>query len=224
MKRALWFSLAVVVGWWVFAVARQVVVAPSPDNVTEILASVAVKAVLFTIIIAALMRAAGERITDLGFRPPSLREALLVGVPLTLALFVVTNVVLNTALSALLGGGSGRSIAHLFRDPAEAPLWVLTAVVGGGWAEELERAFILTRFERLFGRAGLVAGIVLGTLVFGMGHLYQGPAGAISAGFTGLVFAFAFLRRRRVMDAMLLHAAFDLLGIAAAYALYATRS
>ncbi len=32
--------------------------------------------------------------------------------------------------------------------------------------------------------------------------------------------AFIYLRRRRVMDAMLVHAAFDLLGIAAAYALY----
>ena len=223
MRRALGFSLAVILGWWTFAVARQVVVAPSPGSVGEILAAVAVKAVLFTLVIAGLMHAAGERIGDLGLRPPSLREALLVGVPLTLALFVVTNVVLNTALSALLGGGSSRSIAHLFREPAQAPLWVLAAVIGGGWAEELERAFILTRFERRFGRAGLVTGIVLSTLVFGIGHLYQGPAGAISAGFTGLVFALVFLRRRRVMDAMLLHAAFDLLGIAAAYALYATR-
>jgi membrane protease YdiL (CAAX protease family) len=182
-----------------------------------------VKATLFTVVMAALMRAAGERIADLGFRLPSLREALVVGVPLTLALFVVTNIVLNTALTALLGGGSSHSIAHLFRDPAQAPLWVLTALVGGGYAEELERAFVLTRFERRFGRAGLVVGIVLSTIVFGLGHLYQGPAGAISAGFTGLACVFVFLRRRRVMDAMLVHAAFDLLGIAAAYALYANR-
>jgi len=224
MKRGLWISLVVILGWWMFVLLRQALVAPSPGSVAEILPVVTVKAVLFTIVIAALMKAAGERFGDLGFRPPSLREAIRIGVPLTLVLFVLTNAVLNTALSALLGGGSSRSIAHLFRDPSQAPLWVLTAVIGGGYAEELERAFVLTRFERLFGRTGLVVGLLMSTIVFGIGHLYQGPAGAISAGFTGLACAFTFLQRRRVMDAMLLHAAFDLLGIAAAYALYAPRS
>jgi membrane protease YdiL (CAAX protease family) len=188
--------------------------------VQQSLLYVCIKAVAFALVVTVLLRAAGERPGDLGFRLPSAREAIVIGVPLTLALFVVVNVVLNTALAAVMGGGSSRSIAHLFRDPSQAPLWILTAIIGGGFAEELERAFILTRFERLFGRPGLVTALVLSTIVFGIGHLYQGPSGAISAACTGLAFAFVFLRRRRVIDAMLVHAAFDLLGIAAAYALY----
>ena len=220
MKRALWFSLVVILAWWAYAVARQLLATPSPKDVQEILLHVCVKAAGFALVVTVLLRAAGERLGDLGFRLPTAREALVIGAPLTLALFVVSNVVLNSALASILGGGSSRSIAHLFRDPAQAPLWVLTAVIGGGFAEELERAFILTRFEKLFGRAGLIAALTLSTIVFGLGHLYQGPAGAISAGFTDLAMAFVYLRRRRVMDAMLVHAAFDLLGIAAAYALY----
>ena len=220
MKRALWISLAVILVWWASAVARQLLTRPSPQDVAQILFYVSVKAAAFALVVTVLMRASGERIGDLGFRLPTAREAIVIGIPFTLALFVVTNVVLNSALASILGGGSSRSIAHLFRDPAQAPLWVLTALIGGGFAEELERAFILTRFEKLFGRAGLIAALTLSTIVFGLGHLYQGPAGAISAGFTGLVMAFVYLRRRRVMDAMLVHAAFDLLGIAAAYALH----
>jgi membrane protease YdiL (CAAX protease family) len=43
----------------------------------------------------------------------------------------------------------------------------------------------------------------------------------VTSGFTGLLLGLIFLQRRRVIDAMAVHALFDLMGIAAAYALYA---
>ena len=112
----------------------------------------------------------------------------------------------------------------MFQDYGEAPWWILTAIVGGGFAEGLLRAFVLTRFDRLLGRAGLVAAVVVDSAVFGLGHLYQGPGGAVSAGITGLLFALIFLRRRRATDSMAAHALFDLLGIAVAYALYGPKT
>lgn len=62
--------------------------------------------------------------------------------------------------------------------------------------------------------------LVIDSVVFGLRHSYQGVNGATQAGLTGLAFALIFLRRRRVVDAMVAHASFDLMGIAAAYALY----
>jgi membrane protease YdiL (CAAX protease family) len=94
-------------------------------------------------------------------------------------------------------------------------------VVGGGFTEELQRAFVLTRFERAFGKAGLVVALLIDSDCFGVGHLYQGYSGAVSAGITGLLLGLVFLHRRRVADAMVAHAGYDLIGVAAAYALYA---
>src|SRR5262249_51644010 len=100
------------------------------------------------------------------------------------------------------------------------PMWFASAIVGGGYGEELGRAFVLTRFEKAFGRPGLVIALVVDTIVFGIGHLYQGPSSAIIAGCSGLALAFIFLWRRRVIDAMAVHALFDLMGIAVAFAVY----
>ena len=100
-------------------------------------------------------------------------------------------------------------------------MWIFSAIVGGGFAEELWRAFVLTRFDALFGRKGVVFALIADSLVFGLGHLYQGPASALTTVFTGALLALIFLWKRRVIDAMVVHALFDLAGIAVAYALYA---
>ena len=61
------------------------------------------------------------------------------------------------------------------------------------------------------------------TAAFGLGHLYQGVRGAIQAAVTGLFFGVVFLKRRRAADSMVVHAIFDLLGVALAYCLYSGR-
>ena len=102
-------------------------------------------------------------------------------------------------------------------------MWIFLAVVGGGFTEELIRAFILTRFERALGLIGLAVAVAVDSIVFGVGHLYQGVTGAGSIGVTGVLFALIFLKRRRVADSMVVHAVFDLFGILLAYLLYAAR-
>jgi membrane protease YdiL (CAAX protease family) len=170
-----------------------------------------------------LLRWSGERFAGLGLDLRSLARSILPGLAVALVLFVVVNAGINVALGPVFDEPTDRRIRTLFRDPREAPWWIGTAIVGGGFAEELGRAFALTRFERLLGRAGLVAALLVDAAVFGLGHLYQGRAAAISSALTGLALAGVFLWRRRVTDAMAAHAWFDLLGIAAAYALYGRR-
>jgi membrane protease YdiL (CAAX protease family) len=52
-------------------------------------------------------------------------------------------------------------------------VWLPIGVIGGGIVEELERAFVLTRFELWMGKNGLYVALVLSSIVFGVAHLYQ---------------------------------------------------
>jgi membrane protease YdiL (CAAX protease family) len=221
-RRALALSVGVIVLYWVgFAASRLLRPHPAPHDVTSIALNVCVRAAVVSVLVWLLLRANGESIRDLGIARDGTGRFLLRSLGLAVALFVVANVVLNSVFSAVLGHGAAPPIAELFRDPREAPYWVFSAIVGGGFAEELTRAFVLTRFEKLLGRWGLAAAFVIDSLVFGLGHLYQGNASAATSAVTGAVLALIFLQRRRVIDAMAVHALFDLMGIAAAYALYA---
>ena len=222
-RGALYASAGVVALYWVAFAARHLLRPhPMPESVAVIALDVGIRFVIVVGLVFALMRAGGESIFDLGFARDGMGRFLLRSGGLAAAMFVLANVVLNSAFASLLGKGSTPPIAELFRDIREAPLWVFCAIVGGGIAEELARAFALTRFEKLWGRWGLTLAFVVDSIVFGLGHLYQGPGSAMTSGITGAWLALIFLQRRRVIDAMAVHALFDLMGIAAAYALYAS--
>lgn len=226
MKRiALPLSIGVILAYWlcsawvVFFRSGEAVV---PTSVSHLVLFVCVKTVVVVVgVIWPLLGANGERLANLGFGLRDLRRAWLRGILLAAALFIV-DVLAGSLLSVvgLGGGGTSPTVIALFRDPWEAPLWVFCAVVGGGFNEELVRAFILTRFEHAFGRWGLALAVVVDSVEFGLGHLYQGVNGAVLTGLSGVLFALIFLHRRRVADAMVAHAGYDLIGVAAAYALY----
>jgi membrane protease YdiL (CAAX protease family) len=221
-KRALAVSVGLIVLYWVGSAASRLLRPhPMPDSVSSIAASVCVRTAIVVGLVWLLMRASGESVRELGVATDGAWRFLVRSLALAAGMFVVANVVLNSLLSALIGRGQAPGIAALFRDPSEAPYWIFSAIVGGGFAEELLRAFVLTRFDKLFGRAGLAAAVVIDSIVFGLGHLYQGNTSAVTSGITGALLALIFLQRRRVVDAMAVHALFDLMGIAAGYALYA---
>jgi membrane protease YdiL (CAAX protease family) len=217
-------SILLIVAYWAVSTAKLLSAGQPyfPDSVRVLALYAALKAVVVLALVWPLLRASGERLTDLGLGLRDVRLALPRGLFLAVAIFLLMNVVVS-GLRSVFGGGTGTApaVVALFRDPGEAPYWVFAAVVGGGFTEELQRAFVLTRFERAFGKAGLVVALLIDSACFGVGHLYQGYSGAVSTGVSGLLFGLVFLRRRRAADAMVAHAGFDLIGVAAAYALYA---
>lgn len=219
-RRALLISVAVIVVYWAASAAQQLLLHSSPSSIQTLLLRKCLEVGITLLLVWLLLRASDHRLTDLGFSPGGPREMLVSVILLPAGLFLLINVVLSSALSVVMHAGTASVVKDLFRDPREAPWWILTAIIGGGFGEELQRAFVLTRFEKAFGRGGLVAAVVVDSVVFGMKHLYQGGSGAISAGISGVAFALIFLRRRQVVDAMVVHAVYDLIGVAAAYALY----
>jgi len=114
----------------------------------------------------------------------------------------------------------GVDLAPLFHNVAQYPIWIFLAVFKGGVVEEGMRVFGLTRFEKVFGRPGLLTAAVVGSIVFGINHLYQGVDSAIGTGVQALLFILIYLRRRRTLEAVAAHAVYDIIGITIAYMIY----
>jgi membrane protease YdiL (CAAX protease family) len=93
----------------------------------------------------------------------------------------------------------------------DAALLLLVAVFAGGLREELQRAFLLDRFERHLGPAWL--GVVLLSIAFGLGHLMQGQDAAVATGALGAFWAVIYLRRRSAVAPFVSHALFDSLQV-----------
>lgn len=225
-RSALPASVVVIVAYWAFSVWAQLFRTGGvavPGSVLVIVAFVSVKTALAVAVVWTLLDANEERIANLGFTGPFLKTALVWGPLVAAGVFVSVNVGLGSVLRTLGAPARPEALRALFRDPREAPLWVFLAVVGGGFTEELIRAFVLTRFESALGRIGLAVAVVVDSAIFGLGHLYQGVTASVQSGITGLLFALIFLKRRRVADSMVVHALFDLFGIALAYFLYAAK-
>lgn len=98
-------------------------------------------------------------------------------------------------------------IEAFMRTPLEAAIFMVVVVLAGGIREELQRAFILRRFEQRLG--GINVGLILFSLVFGALHYDQGFDIAIAIGLLGLLWGILYIRRRSAVAAMVNHASFN---------------
>jgi len=160
------------------------------------------------------LHAHGERARDVFLGPrPVLGEARF-GVPLTLATLAIGIAVLATlrTFAPSLHNVEHNPLQDLMIRPRDAWLFVLVVVVAGGVREEIQRAFVLHRFEVWLG--GGTVGIVIGSAAFGAGHLLQGADAAIATGLLGVFWGIVYLRRRSAVAPIVSHSGFNLLQIA----------
>lgn len=90
----------------------------------------------------------------------------------------------------------------------EAIVFGFIVVIAGGLREEIQRAFILHRFEQSLGGARL--GLLLFSLMFGLGHIEQGADVAITTAALGLFWGVLYLSRRSIVASSVSHAGFNL--------------
>ncbi|HVB37643.1 MAG TPA: CPBP family intramembrane glutamic endopeptidase, partial [Vicinamibacterales bacterium] len=83
--------------------------------------------------------------------------------------------------------------------------------IAGGLREEIQRAFILRRFERYLG--GPTVGIIVSSIGFGAGHIVQGWDAVVTTAALGAFWGVVYLRRRSIAAPVVSHAGFDLLQI-----------
>jgi len=99
-------------------------------------------------------------------------------------------------------------LASLLRNPRDAAVFAVVVVVAGGVREEIQRAFILDRFERHLG--GALTGLGVFSLVFGLGHALQGWDAVLLTATLGVIWGALYLARRSVVAPIVCHAAFNL--------------
>jgi membrane protease YdiL (CAAX protease family) len=58
----------------------------------------------------------------------------------------------------------------LFSSLWNIPVLIFAAIVKGGFSEEIWRVFVLTRFQKVFGKIGIIVALILGSITFGI-HL-----------------------------------------------------
>jgi len=95
--------------------------------------------------------------------------------------------------------------------PHQAAMLGVIAVVAGGVREELQRAFLLRRFEQHLG--GPFVGVIVLSIAFGLGHYPQGWDAVVATGVLGAIWAIVYLRRRSSVAPIVSHAGFNLLEV-----------
>ena len=97
------------------------------------------------------------------------------------------------------------------RGAGEAALVGLVAIVAGGVREEMQRAFMLHRFERHLG--GPAVGVAVLSVGFGLGHALQGWDAVVATAGLGVLWAIVYLRRRSTLAPIVSHACFNALEV-----------
>ena len=146
-------------------------------------------------------------------RRPVLGEARY-GLLLTIVTLAIGIAVLGSirTLLPVLHNVEHNPLQDLMARPRDAWLFVLVVVIAGGVREEIQRAFVLHRFEVWLG--GKWVGVVVGSAAFGAGHLLQGVDAAVATGLLGVFWGIVYLRRRSVVAPIVSHSGFNLLQIA----------
>lgn len=214
-RTALGISLGVIVLYWIYQVVAQRAGPQLPAHFSELVLRIVRNKLIVFFTLFVLLRLEGEGLDSLGVRRDAWPKHLGVGLLIGLAMFVGLNVALDSVMNALIPRppASGPSVLSFFEQPGNLLVWLPIGILGGGIVEELQRIFIFTRFEKWLGRSGLILGVVLSSVMFGFGHLYQGLGSAIATAVSGLVFSLVYLRRRSALEPITAHAFSDVLAM-----------
>jgi membrane protease YdiL (CAAX protease family) len=140
---------------------------------------------------------------------PIVREALL-GLSLVPVVFMLVVVLLLAVRAAapVLHNVPSNPLEEMARGGAiNAAAFGVIAIVAGGIREELQRAFLLRRFERHLG--GGTVGVIVTSIAFGLGHAVQGWDAAVTTGALGAFWAVLYQHRRSSVAPMVSHAGFN---------------
>ena len=146
----------------------------------------------------------------LGPRPRPLSREALVGLLLIPASFfvVICILLLVQLVMPSLRNVPNNPLRDLVHSRMDAAIFGFVVMVAGGVREEIQRGFILRRFERYLG--GGAVGLVVFSVLFGAGHLEQGYDVALATAVLGAFWGAIFLVRRSIVGPMIGHAGFNL--------------
>jgi len=169
---------------------------------------------LLIALILLILNTHGERPRDVLFGPRSIAGEIAIGIPLIVVALTVGAVVLLSIQrwAPSLHTVVNNPLQDLLRSPRDAWWFAFVVLTAGGVREEIQRAFLLHRFNVWLG--GPAVGVAVTSVAFGAGHLMQGADATIATGLLGAFWGVIYLRRRSCVAAMVSHSGFDLVQIA----------
>jgi membrane protease YdiL (CAAX protease family) len=166
-------------------------------------------AAVVIVLVVLLLHVHGEsaRQVFLGDRP--IGREVLIGLPLTLVVFMIVIVMLTLAqrVAPWLRNVPDNPLEQLIRSKADAAMFAVVATFAGGLREEIQRAFILRRFDQHLG--GARVGLVVFSVAFGAGHALQGWDAALTTGVLGAFWGAIYLARGSIVAPAVSHSGFN---------------
>lgn len=166
-------------------------------------------AAAIVVLAAWFLRAGGERFSQVMFgRQPAAPEAVrgLVHIPIVFLIAVVLMLTIQRVVP-WLHNVPANPFEGLIRSRGDAAMFAVVAVIGGGVREEVQRAFILSRFERHLG--GGWVGLAISSVGFGLGHIIQGRDVAVTTAALGAFWGLVYLKRRSIAASVVSHSGFN---------------
>jgi membrane protease YdiL (CAAX protease family) len=137
------------------------------------------------------------------------REALL-GIAILPGIFMLVMLVMVVILrfAPHLHNVTRNPLEDMLRTRGDALVFAVVVMVAGGVREEVQRGFIVHRFEQYLG--GALWGVAIYSVFFGLGHYEQGHDAMIATGLLGLIWGLLYISRRSIVAPLVSHAAFNL--------------
>ena len=132
-------------------------------------------------------------------------------IPASFVLVVIVLVVLQLVAPSL-HNVLKNPLGDLAKTRVDAAVFAFVVMVAGGVREEIQRGFVLRRFEQYLG--GGVVGLVIFSALFGLGHIEQGRDISVATAALGAFWGAIYLARRSVLGPMIGHAGFNLAQVA----------
>jgi membrane protease YdiL (CAAX protease family) len=183
-------------------------------NIGYVVALSTADTAVLTALIMIFLKAHGERPREVVFGVRPAAPEIVAGVPL---IFAALAIAIGVLMTIQRFAPSLHTVAHnplqdLVQSRRDTVLFGLVIVVAGGVREEIQRAFLLHRFEKWLG--GGAVGVLVVSAAFGSGHLLQGLDAAIATGLLGAFWGVVYLRRRSAVAPIVSHAGFNLVQLA----------
>lgn len=160
----------------------------------------------------------GEGFRGVGLqRPSSWGRTLIIGLGAGIAYQFLSLYVLEPLIARFTGGLPDVSLFRpLIGNWGFLFLSLLVSWTVAAFGEEfVYRGHLMNRIAEVAGRkaAAWLVGLVVTSVLFGLGHVYQGTAGVITTGLNGLVFGVLYIAsRRNLWVPILAHGAMDTAG------------
>lgn len=186
-----------------------------PANPDESLSGTFIVALSFldTIVLLSLVvlfiRRRGQRARDVFFGSTRALRELAAGalsVPMVIAVVVALMLFIRRFVP-LLHNVPENPLEALLGEQLSIWMFLVVVVVAGGVREELQRAFLLSRFRDGLGLPWI--GLFITSLAFGLGHTLQGFDAAIITGTLGAIWGFMYLTRGGALASIVSHSLFN---------------